>query len=257
MYVTINDITLYYEKYGNKKFNILILPGWGNTRKTFDYMINFLKNFATIYIIDFPGFGKTKFPSRDLTIYDYANLIKDFISYNSISNYAIISHSFGTRISLILCGMLNSLNDKLIIIDGAGIKEKKKLHDKIKTIIYKILKKLKILLPRKIKNKYLNKLNSIFGSTDYNNLDNKMKNTFIKVVNEDLTYLLRNIKQETLLIWGENDLDTPLESGKIMEQLLDNGTLITLKNTGHFSYLENPVLVNKIIFEFLKNDFNL
>ena len=95
------------------------------------------------------------------------------------------------------------------------------------------------------------------NTKNHNNLDNKMKNTFIKVVNEDLTYLLRNIKQETLLIWGDNDLDTPLESGKIMEQLLDNGTLITLKNTGHFSYLENPVLVNKIIFEFLKNDFNL
>ena len=66
MYVTINDITLYYEKHGDKKCNILILPGWGDTRKTFSYMINFLKNFATVYIIDFPGFGKTKFPNRDL-----------------------------------------------------------------------------------------------------------------------------------------------------------------------------------------------
>ena len=257
MYVTINDITLYYEKYGNKKFNILILPGWGNTRKTFNYMINFLKNFATVYIIDFPGFGKTKFPNRDLTIYDYAYLIKDFISYHSLSNYAIISHSFGTRVSLILCGMLNTLNDKLIIIDGAGIKEKKKLKDKLRIIIYKALKKLKVLLPNKLKKKYLSKLNKIFGSTDYNNLDDKMRNTFINIINEDLTYLLRNIKQETLLIWGENDPDTSIESGKTMEKLLDNGTLITLKNTGHFSYLENPVLINKIIFEFLKNDFNL
>lgn len=252
MYVTINDITLYYEKHGDKKYNILILPGWGDTRKTFSYMINFLKNFATVYIIDFPGFGKTKFPNRDLTIYDYGYLIRDFITYNAINNYTIISHSFGTRVSLILCGMLNTINDKLIIIDGAGIKENKK---SMKTIIYKLLKQ--IPLPKKLKNKYLLKLQKTFGSTDYNSLDEKMKKTFVNVVNEDLSYLLRNIKQETLLIWGENDLDTPIKDGKIMEKLLDNSSLITLKNTGHFSYLENPVLINKIIYEFLKDDFNL
>ncbi|HPE15265.1 MAG TPA: hypothetical protein PLT65_05575, partial [Bacilli bacterium] len=41
MHLTINDVNLYYEKYGDKPLNILILPGWGNTRKTFNYMINF------------------------------------------------------------------------------------------------------------------------------------------------------------------------------------------------------------------------
>lgn len=256
MYVTINDITLYYEKHGDKKFNILILPGWGDTRNTFNYMINFLKNFATIYIIDFPGFGRTKFPNRDLSIYDYAYLLKSFINYNSLNNFAIISHSFGTRVALILCGMLNTTNDKLVIMGGAGIKERNK-KTSFKIIIYKTLKLFKIFLPKKIRNRYILKLQKMFGSIDYNNLDEKMKKTFRNVINEDLTYLLKNIKQETILIWGENDKDTPISMGITMEKLLDNSSLIALKNTGHFSYLENPVLINKIIFEFLKDDFNL
>ena len=42
------DTTIYYEKHGSGKKNIVILPGWGNTSKTFSYMISFLKN----YLID-------------------------------------------------------------------------------------------------------------------------------------------------------------------------------------------------------------
>ena len=34
---------MYYEKYGTKKQNILILPGWGNTRETFNNIINYFK----------------------------------------------------------------------------------------------------------------------------------------------------------------------------------------------------------------------
>ena len=36
MFFSKNNLTIYYEKYSNKKNTILILPGWGNTRKTFN-----------------------------------------------------------------------------------------------------------------------------------------------------------------------------------------------------------------------------
>ena len=41
MYLTVKDLTIYYEKYGNGKNIILILPGWGNTRETFRYIIDY------------------------------------------------------------------------------------------------------------------------------------------------------------------------------------------------------------------------
>lgn len=37
------DTTIYYEKHGSSKKNIVILPGWGDTSKTFSYMFHFLK----------------------------------------------------------------------------------------------------------------------------------------------------------------------------------------------------------------------
>lgn len=248
----INDFNIYYEKYGNGKTNILILPGWGDTRGTFHKMIEILKEFFTVYIIDYPGFGNSSFPNRDLDIYDYANLIKDFITINSIDNPILIGHSFGGRISIILTGLYKINIKKMILIDAAGIKHKKSLKMKIKQFIYKSLKTISKILPKNIKNKYLNKLISIFGSTDFKNLNPNIRKTFIKVINEDLSKYLKYINTSTLLIWGEEDKDTPLNDGKLMNIKIEDSGLIIIPNSGHFPYLEYPYYINKIILEFLK-----
>lgn len=250
-----NDINLYFEKYGNKKRSILILPGWGNTKNTFSYIIKFLSRFFTVYIIDLPGFGGSSFPSKDLTIYDYADLINNFITHLNIKNPILIGHSFGGRIIITLCGYYNKNFDKLILIDSAGIKPKKSVYKILKTYLYKFLKKLKFLFPKKKRKQYLNKLICIFGSTDYKNLNENMRKTFINIVNEDLSYYLKNIKSETLLIWGKKDIDTPLKDGKKMNKLIKNSALIEL-NGSHFCYLENINLINSILYEFLKEDIN-
>lgn len=248
----VNDFNIYYEKYGHGKTNIIILPGWGDTRSTFYKLIDILKEFYTVYIIDYPGFGKSKFPNRDLDIYDYANLIKDFITINSIDNPILIGHSFGGRISIILTGLYKLPIKKMILMDAAGIKRKKKFKLRFKQIIYKSLKKLGNILPKRFKKIYLNKLISIFGSTDFKNLDPNIRKTFIKVINEDLTNYLKNITTSTLLIWGELDMDTPLDDGKLMNTKIEDSGLIIIPNAGHFPYLEYPYYINKIVLEFLK-----
>lgn len=251
MNIIINDFNIYYEKIGTGKENIIILPGWGNTRPTFEYMIGSLKNNYTIYIIDYPGFGNSSFPNRDLTIYDYADLMKNFINILNIKNPIIITHSFGTRIALILNSKLKIKFKKLIIIDGAGIKKKRNIFFKVKQSSYKLLKKIGNILPKKIKNLYIKKLINIFGSEDYKSLNDNMKKTFSNIVNEDLSYLLKDVKSETLLIWGEKDYDTPLCDAIKMNSIIADSGLIIIKNGTHFSYLDAPFYINKIIIEFI------
>ena len=248
----INDFNIYYEKYGNGQSNIIILPGWGDTRSTFNTLIETLKTRFTVYIIDYPGFGNSNFPNRDLSIYDYANLIKDFITVNDIENPILICHSFGGRLGIILTGLYKMQIKKMILMDSAGIKPKKKFKVKFKQIIYKCLKKIGCILPKKIKSIYLNKLINIFGSCDFKNLNQNIRTTFIKVINEDLTKYLKDINTSTLLIWGEYDKDTPLDDGKIMNIKIEDSGLVIIPNAGHFPYLEYPYYINKIVLEFLK-----
>ena len=127
MFYNQDDYSIYYEKHGQGEKVILILPGWGDTRKTFTYLINQLKEDFTIYIIDYPGFGNSPFPNHDLTIYDYTNIIRDFLYDKKITNPIIIAHSFGGRIATLLSGYYKEQINKLILIDTAGIKRRKKL----------------------------------------------------------------------------------------------------------------------------------
>ena len=79
MYFKKNNLLIYYEKFGESKKTILILPGWGNTSSTFKNIINYFKEKYTIYIIDYPGFGNSPIPKEELSIYDYAEAILSFI----------------------------------------------------------------------------------------------------------------------------------------------------------------------------------
>lgn len=252
MYFNNKDVSIYYEKYGNNKKNILILPGWGNTRTTFTNIINFLKDNYTIYIIDYPGFGNSPIPEKELTIYDYTNLVRDFLDEMQIKNPIIIAHSFGGRIATLLTGYYKEKIDKIIMIDAASIKPRKSIKNLIKQTTYKVLKKLTYLLPKLKQEYYRQKLLKIFGSTDYQNLPNNMHKTFKNIVNENLIYYLKNIESEVLLLWGKLDKDTPLKDGYKMNNLIKNSALIIFPKGNHFSYLQYPYLTNKIIFEFIK-----
>ena len=252
MYFNNKDVSIYYEKYGNNKKNILILPGWGNTRTTFTNIINFFKDNYTIYIIDYPGFGNSPIPEKELTIYDYTNLVRDFLDEMQIKNPIIIAHSFGGRIATLLTGYYKEKIDKIIMIDAASIKPRKSIKALIKQTTYKVLKKLTYLLPKLKQEYYRQKLLKIFGSTDYQNLPNNMHKTFKNIVNENLIYYLKNIESETLLLWGKLDKDTPLKDGYKMNNLIKNSALIIFPKGNHFSYLQYPYLTNKIIFEFIK-----
>jgi len=246
-------MNVYYEKYGNKKKTLFILPGWGDTRKTFDFLIENLKQTYTIYIFDYPGFGKSPFLNQDITIYDYAEYFHDFITTKKIENPIILGHSFGGRIAILLTSIYKIKIEKLILMDAAGIKPKKTFKKWIRQTIYKGLKKLKYFLPSKIKDKYQKWLLSKFSSADYQALSPTMMTTFRNIVNEDLKKYLNQMQvEEVLLIWGEEDIDTPLADGIEMEKQIPNAGLIKIKNATHYCYLEYPLFILQILKQFLK-----
>lgn len=257
MYFKSNAVSIYYEKHGTGKENILILPGWGNTRNTFYNIINNLKKDYTIYIIDYPGFGNSPVLNKELNIYDYAFLINSFIKKLNIANPIIIAHSFGGRITAILEGYYQIKFKKIVLIDVAGIKRRKKLKQFIKEKVYKLLKKCTYLLPKIKQEKYRQKLLLHFASTDYKSIPQSMQKTFQNIIKEDLKKHYKKINTETLIIWGENDIDTPLKDGILIKRLIKNSEIIVYKNSNHFAYLNYPDLTNRILSSFLNNKENL
>jgi len=90
-----------------------------------------------------------------------------------------------------------------------------------------------------------------YGSKDYAALDPEMRRTFVKVVNYDQTEKLSSIGNSTLLVWGENDTETPLWMGQKMEKEIPDSALIVLEGGTHFAYLEQLGRFNAIARSFL------
>ena len=83
-----------------------------------------------------------------------------------------------------------------------------------------------------------------------------MRNTLVKVVNEDITPILSEISAETLLVFGENDEATPVEKGKLMEQLMPNSALVIFENDDHYAYIHQAGRFNLVLDAFLRSDYD-
>jgi len=249
----INNIEINYKKEGNADSNILLLHGWGANVELFSGMIKHLAQNHTVYALDMPGFGKSKEPPKAWCVDDYVDFVIKFIEKMKIDKLSILGHSFGGRIIIKLVNRekLKFEIDKLVLVDSAGILPK----NKKKTVKTRVYKALKVIVGNKITKKvFPNALESLkkkFGSEDYRNASGVMRETLVKVVNEDLEPLLSNIRPSTLLVWGTEDTATPLSDAKIMEKLIPDAGIVEVKGAGHYSFLEQPQFINAVLDSFL------
>ena len=87
------------------------------------------------------------------------------------------------------------------------------------------------------------------GSRDYKAASPVMRQTLVEVVNEDLSKYAREIEEPALLIWGNNDIEAPLNEAKELEKIMVDAALIVLPGT-HYAYLENLNQVINILNNF-------
>lgn len=249
----IDGLNINYIKKGEGK-TVLILPGWGTTIDTYMPIINSISTYASVYCMDMPGFGESKEPDRSWDVNDFVDFVIKFIESQGIKELDLIGHSNGGRIIIKLMNNkdVNFKVNKIILIGSAGIVHKKKLSQRIKIRLFKIGKGILSFKPIKtICPNLLEKFKNNFGSADYRNASPIMKQTLVKLVNEDLRDLLPNIKAPTLLIWGANDTATPIVDGKMMEKLIPDAGLVRIEGCTHYVFLEKTAYVNKIISTFL------
>lgn len=241
MYIKLRNLNINYLVEGHNDGNtILLLHGWGANIETFNPIIERLSKKFKVYALDLPGFGKSQKPPKEYTVEDYSKVVLEFINTLHLKNVTLIGHSFGGRVIIKLVGKLGYVPNKIVLVDSAGIRPKRNINYYIKVYLYKFVRKFsKYILGKEKSEELIKKYREKNGSEDYKNSDEVMREIFKKVVNEDLKKYLSNIKVPTLLMWGENDKDTPLEDAKKMEKNIPDVGLVILKGAGHYSYLNN------------------
>lgn len=239
MKIKVKNIDINYIQYGTGP-DIVLLHGWGQNIEMMKPIGDNFCNRFKITIIDFPGFGESMEPQTPWSLTDYANMLEELFKLLDIKKPIIMGHSFGGRVAIRYSS--NHAIEKLILFGSPCIRTKQELP-----MTVKVLKKLKTLPGM---NTLGEKMKKYIGSRDYKAASPIMRKTLVEVVNEDLSKYAREIEEPTLLIWGDQDTEAPVDDAKDLEKIMMDAALIVLPGT-HYAYLENLNQIIQILNNFI------
>jgi pimeloyl-ACP methyl ester carboxylesterase len=229
---------------------VLVLHGWGASIEAVDSIIRGLAPTCSVHAVDLPGFGRTGPPPGAWGVQEYAQWTRELLAALHLEHVSIVGHSHGGRIAIQLAANHPELIDRLVLVDAAGIRAKRTAGWYRRVAMAKLAKHLLNRLGppgRSLGRRLVGRA----ASGDYAASSSGMRPTFVRLVNTDLTAVLGQIRASTLLIWGENDGETPLSDGETMERLIPDAGLVVFKGAGHFAYADQPQRFARVVVHFL------
>ncbi len=215
------------------------MHGYLSSKEAFLAQIAYFSRFFRVTAFDFLGFGKSKKLQEGFSVADYAAWTKEVLALLGVKKPHVVAHSFGCRVAVKMASENSAAIDKIILTGPAGIITNRGFSYQVKVKAYRLVKKC-----------FPNYAERKFGSAEYRSLSPIMKESYKKIVNEDLREYAKQIPNPTLIIEGEEDRTTPLKEANIYLQNLQNGRLKTMRG-GHFAFVEQPTVFNLIVEEFL------
>lgn len=255
MYTRVEKDHMYYQIIGEGDIPVLFLHGWGCSSDIFLPIVKALPDKFRSILVDFHGHGKTAEPSSTYKVSDFTQHVVALLDELELKRVCVVAHSFGGRVAIQLASKFSDRVEKLLITGGAGIILPEKKNISLKTKIYKLQKQIlsflqNLGLPKDWIAKQQERLIQKYGSADYKVLSPSMRETFKAVVNEDLSMLLDDITCPTLLIWGENDTETPIPYAQIMNQHIADSAIIVFEQGDHFAFIQQYQRFRSILENF-------
>ena len=231
---------------------IMVLHGWGCNINTVLSIVNILKDRYKVYALDLPGFGESEEPKEPIGSFEYAEILKNFMIDEGIEKADFLGHSFGGKLSIIMGSKYPHMVNKIVLVDSAGLIPKRGPKYYIRVYSFKTLRFIYKNFFFWIKDdERMEKFYKRFGSDDYQDSSGVMRKILVKLVNENLKDLLKTIKAPTLIIWGDQDMDTPLYMAHTMEKEIQDSGLVVFEGAGHYSFLDDFHKFKAVINVFL------
>ena len=246
---------IYVEDVG-KGFPFVFVHGYLGSSKMWNFQKVFFSKHYRVIIPALPGFGESHNVKSLDSINKMAIQIIDLLDQKNIDKFNLIGHSMGgmivqeitkligDRVNKLICfatGSIGEIPGRFETIDETREKLKK---DGIEVSFSRVPKKW-FVKGDKDKNYYLCK--KAVKDVSLETADNAllaMKNWRGK---EDL----KNIKNETLIIWGDKDTSYNFDQVDTLKKNIKNSRLEIFKDCAHNVHLEQPDQFNNLVQKFI------
>lgn len=249
MNVVVDGLMTSYRKSGSGK-PVVFLHGWGDNQDSFDNLQIFLADNYQLLSLDLPGFGGSQKPEIAWGLNDYAAFVSKWLAKIGQKNvYAVVGHSFGGAVSIVLANQNKTSLDKIVLIASAGIRGERTAKKRLLWLAAKAAKVPLYILPANKAKKLKVRLYKKAGSDIL--LVPHMRETFKRIVNEDVRPAAKSIKQPTLLLYGTADKETPIAQGQLLKDSIRSSQIEVIEGAGHFLHQEEAESVAQKIKNFL------
>lgn len=238
----------YYQyQHNTRKPDLIIIHGFLDSSLTFRYIVKFIIPNFNVYLLDIPGFGKSRLPAiRELWHIDsiarsMARFINDYLNLNK---FHILTHSLGGLIAIHILEYLNS-NDKKTVIESIHM---------ISPGLLKFSTRNKSRLLSEFYPQNIEGVKELVNNM-YFNQTKKMPNWLLEALlhewsrpgykylalntlpREDQIFYsqnkLKKINVNTRLYWGKQDKVVSVQIGNQIHKYLKNSCLVILPGCGH------------------------
>ncbi|MDA1316904.1 MAG: alpha/beta hydrolase [bacterium] len=239
MYTHLSNRKIHFKKYGSGK-PLIMIHGWGGNLYSLHDLGSLASKLHTVYLIDLPGFGKSDNPPKHWGVEGYALMILDFISDQKLTKPDYFGHSFGGELGIYLAAHYPHTFRKLILCNSSYKRENKVSTAAqlakdmppatrfVVDLVKPILKKLYYQL--------------FHRDSDLMKFP-QLETNFRKIITHDLTEDVKKIKNDTLIVWGEEDTYTPAHWAYELKKLIPHAVLHVIPGATHNLPIKDPQAV--------------
>jgi len=239
-------------------YPLVLVHGFLGSFEMWDPQIKYLSKYFRVITPNLPGFGKSKNVKSLDSIGLMAKSIIDCLNKKKIEKFYLLGHSMGGMIAQEITTQLGGRITKLICYGTGPIgdipgrfetmdESREKLNKNgLEVTAYRIAKTWFV---EEDKSKYFYLCDNAGKATSVEAVDNAL----IAMKNWNGIENLKNIKNKTLIIWGDQDKAYNFDQVDTLKQNIPNCDIVILKGCSHNVHLEVPEKFNEIVKNFIEN----
>lgn len=237
---------------------LVLIHAFPTDKNLWDYQKE-LKEHFRIITLDLWGFGQSSpVDGNAITMTEYADEVYQLLEHLQIDKAIIAGESMGGYIALAFLHQHPDKINGLILSNTQSIGDTEEIKIKRDTSAIEVLNNGSSQFIDNFMTRALSTTTSQKTKDHLLNILQKQSATAIAsglrgmALRADTSEVLVNTKLPVLIITGDEDMVINKQQSINMHTLAKNSTLITIKNTGHLSNLEQPKLWNQAIIKQFK-----
>ena len=239
-----------------KGYPLVLVHGFLGSSEMWKPQKEYLRKFFRVISPALPGFGESSKVKSCDSIDAMAKTVLDLLNKKNINKFNLMGHSMGgmivqemtkisgEKINKLICYATGSIGDIPGRFESLDVSRERLKKEGISETVKRVPKKW-FVDGDKAKYYYL--------------CENAAKETSEETADSALIAMkswrgfenLKNIKNETLIIWGDKDVSYNFEQVDILNKNIPNSELVILKGCSHNVHLEKPQEFNKIVLNYL------